>query len=245
MLNVSANSGAQSIIFISSWPATDCPAGPAVTRRGRVSRDHQWSAGSMTSHRTGRTPHSQTPKSETKLNMHYAARCHARGQINRAFQINYTMRIRTSRAHVAHAQSSVFPQIRSHPLCPSFSLRFQRRGPEMRHDGPPAAVARSPETPGHGEWHSSTSAARWAGTRRRQRWRRVGLTAPRLSGPTALAGRRHRRLRSGQWTVVFRVMRLWRKGICMNVYAVHSCVFCQSPPCETARQTADENSARQ
>ena len=61
ILNVSANSGAQSIIFISSWPATDCPAGPAVTRRGRVSRDHQWSAGSMTSHRTGRTPHSQTP----------------------------------------------------------------------------------------------------------------------------------------------------------------------------------------
>ena len=69
MLNVSAKSGAQSIIFIGSWPATDCPAGPAVTRRGRVSRDHQRSAGSMTSHRTGRTPHSPTPKSESKLNM--------------------------------------------------------------------------------------------------------------------------------------------------------------------------------
>ena len=64
--------------------------------------------------------------------------------MNRAFQINNTIRIRTSRAHVAHAQGSVIPQIRSHPLRPSFSLRFQRLGPETRHDGPPAAVAWSP-----------------------------------------------------------------------------------------------------
>ena len=163
-----AKFGAHSMTFIGSRPATDCPAGPAVTRRGRVSR-------ARLNDVTPNRPDTTLPDTKFREQIDYATRCHARCEINRTFQINDTIKIRTNRAHTAHARGSFFPQIRSHPLRPSFSLRFQRRGPGTRHDGPPAAsrcrqeVAAAPlsqsypKTPSHGDAarrHVGTSAAR-------------------------------------------------------------------------------------
>ena len=106
-----AKFGAHSMTFIGSRPATDCPAGPAVTRRGRVSRDR---LNDVTPNR----PDTTLPDTKIREQIEYAARCHARGEINIFFQINDTIKIRTNRAHAAHARGSFFPQIALIPSVP-------------------------------------------------------------------------------------------------------------------------------